>query len=196
MLSQDGGGRLPEDLALCGSPIDLAIEATDADGLLASWLDDEWWTDVIVRFGESPVTVRFSPAPHALLHPLILVQLEMLRQVVPDWRTVGYGYLDDVSTDADIETIARSWYHEIRFIDQCRNGVPRSDRCLPNRAMGELFRMIRHAQSRIEKTTPVLVRMPSGRPAAKSAPTPKRPPSTMPTSTPWLEHAIDYAVPN
>ncbi len=193
VLSQDGGGVLPANLT--ARPVDLAIEATDAEGLVAPWLDDEWWTEVIVRFGQSPVTVRFSPTPRALLHPLILSQIEMLRQVVPGWRTVGYGYLDDLSTAADIESIASSWYHEIRFIDHCRSGVPRSDRCAPNRAMGELFRLIRNAQSRIGMTTPVLVRMSSGGATPKLAASSE---SVRPTVSALArrEHTMDSAAPN
>ena len=152
-----GIGRLPEHGDI--DNVELTIEATNADQELADWCDDDWWTDVIVCWGDRRVTLRFSPTPGALLHPVILYQLEMLRRVTPNWRLIGYGYRDDVTTVGDVAAIARSWYHEVRFIDQPRPGLVAADRFGSGARLDELFGRIRRAQAEVGMTTPILVRM-------------------------------------
>lgn len=161
-------GALPDDDAL--TPVELTIEATNAERDLAAWCDDDWWTEVIIRWADRPVTIRLSPTPGALLHPVLLYQLEMLRRVTPNWRLIGYGYRDDVTGDADVEALARSWYHEIRFIDQPRPGLKASDRFGDHVRLDDLFGRIRRAQAECGMTTPILVRLPSVRIVGASGP--------------------------
>ena len=159
VLSFASEGRLPDDNGL--GPVELTIEATNADRDLAGWCDDDWWTEMIVRWADRPVTVRLSPTPGAMLHPVILYQLEMLRRVTPNWRLVGYGYRDDVVTDGEVMTIARSGYHEVRFIDEPRPDLRASNRFGSPLRLDELFGRVRRAQAQLGMTTPVLVRLPS-----------------------------------
>lgn len=141
-------------------PIELAIQATNSDGELAPWLDDIWWTEAITRWGNECVTVRIAPTPDALLHPVLLYQLHMLRRVVPAWRIVGHAYGDDVRTDDQIKQLAASAYHEVRFVDQARMRSG-SDDVDPRRPLSELFGAIRVEQRGLGLALPVLSRLSS-----------------------------------
>jgi len=169
-----GNGELHDDDA--PGPIELTIEATNAEGDLAAWFDDFWWTDVIERWGYEPVTIHLAPTPQALLHPVVLHQMEMVRRVAPRWRTVGHVYSHDVTSDDATESIACSPYHEIRFLDKERRGAVESERQGKALPIDELFGRIRREQSRLRTMRPVLVRIPSPAtepsvPAAVEAPT-------------------------
>ncbi|MGD2109505.1 MAG: hypothetical protein PVI86_08940 [Phycisphaerae bacterium] len=145
-------------------PILLTVEATNAEGDVAPWLDDLWWTGVIRRWADSAVTVLFAPTPGALLHPVVLHHAEMLRRVEPGWRVVASAYRDDISGIAEISRVARSPYHEVRFFDQDRPGTPTSieeyDRAI---GLDELFGQIRREQVRFDRRQPALVRLPAAR---------------------------------
>ena len=142
-------------------PIVLTIEATNGDSGLAPWLDDIWWTEVIQRWADCHVTVCIAPTPGALLHPVVLHQVEMLRRVVPDWRIVGHAHVDDVASDHDAIRLATAAYHEVRLLDQPRPGMASSDRCTWKLTLEELFGRVRNEQSRLGVTLPVLVRLPA-----------------------------------
>ena len=157
-VSFDGGGELGDDIV--PAPVELTIEATNADGELAGWFSDYWWTEVIQRWGEDPVAVHVAPTPSALLHLVVLNKLEMLRRVAPRWRVVGHTYASEVATDDAIESLATSPYDEVRFIDQPRPGVV-SDRGRWELPLGELFACIRRAQERAGTARPILTRLPS-----------------------------------
>lgn len=161
VAAYDDGG-IPADV-LAG-PILLTIEATNTDSALAAWLDDIWWTDVIQRWADHAVTVAFAPTPGALLHPVVLHHVEMLRRVLPGWRMVGHGYRDDFAGDAEIGRVAKSPYHEVRFFDQSRPRAPQAAQGTRKLALDELFGRIRREQSRIGVTRPALVRLPPGPP--------------------------------
>jgi hypothetical protein len=155
----DGGGALGEELPRV--PFELTIEATNDERELASWLDDEWWADLIRLWGETPVTVHVAPTPGAMLNPVVLYQLDMLRRVTPSWRLVGHAYSDDVDTDAAIADLVRSPYHEVRFVGEPRPTVKPSDRCTEPRPIQQLFGRIRRQQERLDRATPVLVLLPT-----------------------------------
>ncbi len=153
------GGSLKVEAS--SAPVEVVVEATDAAGELAEWLDDHWWTRWITPLGENAVTVRLAPTPGALLHPVVLHHMEMLRRVVPGWRIVGHAHLEDVFTDDDIGALAQSGYHEIRFIDGPRRKVPSSDRGPWRRPFEELFGHIRQVQADAGVATPILIRLPA-----------------------------------
>ena len=155
----DGGGEIGEEAA--AGPIELTIEATSPDGEVAAWLDDDWWTALIERWGEESVTVHIAPTPGALLHPVTIYQVEMVRRVLPRWRVAGHAYLEDMTGVDDIESLATSPYHELRFIDGRRPGSPQSDRLRPSLSIEALFGQIRREQARLGATRPILVRLPS-----------------------------------
>ena len=156
-LDQDG--KLPSE-AVTGS-IHLTIETTNAGGEHPYWFDDTWWADVITRWADEAVTVIIAPTPSAVLHPVLLYQLEMLRRVVPGWRLVGVAYRTDIDLDQDIRAAATSPYHEFRIIDSPRPGSLQSDR-RADRAVESLLASLRREQSAANATSPVLVRLPAG----------------------------------
>lgn len=155
----DGSGDLGKDLPT--GPLELTIEATGEDMELASWLVDEWWTELIQVLADSQVTVHVAPTPGALLNPVVLYQLEMLRRVSPNWRLVGHAFTDDVATDAAVSDLVRSPYHEVRFADDPRPDAGPVDRRSWKPSIDKLFGQIRQQQTRLGRTTPILVRLPS-----------------------------------
>lgn len=160
----EGNGSLGDDVA--PAPLELTIEATNARLEIAPWLVDEWWTEVIRRWADCPVTVHISPTPGALLHPVVLHQLQMLRRVTPSWRLVGHAYADDVPTEDAVAEFVKAPYHEVRFTDQPRWGTSQGDRFSWTPPLEELFARIHREHSRLGTTAPVLVRLPSTVPKA------------------------------
>lgn len=143
-------------------PLDLRLEATDSAGALATWLDDGWWTQLLSRWCDETVTVTLSPTRDALLHPVLLHQLEMLRRVALAWRLIGIAYRDDVRPNdpAAVRALSTSPYHEVRFLDAVRPVQTRrqeSEACAP---LADLLAAIRADQLRHGRTTPILVRAP------------------------------------
>lgn len=154
-----GSGELAPELS--NHPIELFLEVTDAEGELATWFHDGWWTEMLARWAETPITVFVEPTPLALLHPVVLYEVEMLYRMAPQWRLVGYVYRDDLSTDDDVATLAGSAYQEVRFIDENRPGQFLNDRLDCEIKIEQLFARIRREQARVGSTRPALVRLPS-----------------------------------
>ncbi len=100
-----------------GARVDYCIEATAPDGSLASWLDDEWWIDVLERWSDTGMSIQIAPTPDAILHPILLYQLEMVRRVACDWGVVGFAHWSEFNSEDAMKQAARSPYHEIRVID-------------------------------------------------------------------------------
>ncbi|MBI4718016.1 MAG: hypothetical protein HY763_09450 [Planctomycetes bacterium] len=153
-------------------PIELTIEATSPQGELAPWFDDLWWTELVTCCAEESVTVHLAPTPGALLHPVVLHQLDMVFRVAPRWRVVGQAFRDDIAGADGIELLARSPFHEVRVIDGFRNPDVAVRRLQPL-AVEELFAEVMREQRRIGARLPVLVRLPAR--AALAAPTEARP---------------------
>lgn len=169
LAAYDGGGI---GGYVAAGPILLTIEATNGDSELASWLDDLWWTDVIQRWAEYAVTVAVAPTPGALLNPVVLHHVEMLRRVLPAWRIIGHAYRDDLAHDEEIIRVANSPYHEVRFFDQSRPRPSQSDQPARALALEELFGRIRREQLRMNLTRPALVRLPPGPPGLRAGSSP------------------------
>lgn len=170
----DGDGAFGDDAV--DGPLELTLEATNDAGLLAVWCDDVWWTEAITRWGDQPAVVYLAPTPGALLHPVVLHQLEMVFRIAPLWRLIGETYAEDFSDYDAIETLARSAYHEVRFLECPRPTRPTAHRRLEPMSIDELFGRIRREQLRLGATRPILVRLPSPQTAAEpssiSPPTP------------------------
>jgi hypothetical protein len=155
----DNGGDLGDEVH--AGPIELCIEATNADGQIADFFDDAWWLEVIERWADEQVTVKMLHTPAALLHPITLHHMEMVARVAPRWRLVGRAYVSDVTTDEDIVALAQSPYHEVRFIDQPRPGPAGSKRSIGTLPIAELIGRIRREQERMNASHPILVRLPA-----------------------------------
>jgi len=146
------------------APTDLTLEVTNAEGEVAAWFDDFWWTEVLERWGDEPVTLHIAATPNALVHRAVLHQLEMVSRIAARWRIVGHAWRDALATDESVRELARSPYHEVRILDE--SGPP----ALPgeNRPAGwpvdELFGRIRREQADVGAVRPILVRLPSRSP--------------------------------
>lgn len=178
-----GGGRLLDDVP--PGPLQVVIESTNAEGSLAAWFHDDWFTELIRRFGDDFVTLRIAPTPDALLHPCVWHQAEMVRRVLPHWRVIATAYLSDVRTTEDIGAVAASPFHEVRFFDQVRAGAYLHARMSPPMTVEELFGRIRRQQAEHTGRSPVLVRLPARTPVAprgKDIEMPQSRPSAIPSS--------------
>ena len=159
LISFASEGQLGDDSA--PEPTELVIEATNAEGELGHWLDDSWWTEVIERWGDDPITLHIAETPGALLHLVVLHQLEMVRRIAPIWRIVGHAYREDLADDEAIKQLGRGPYDEVRVIDAFRPGRPPSDRHHPVISLDELFGRIRRVQTDTGTKRPILVRLPA-----------------------------------
>jgi hypothetical protein len=140
------------------TPTDVLIEATDADGETVAWFDDWWWMECLSRWKNDKLTVHILPSPAALLHPVVLHHVQMVRRVAPTWRLVGHCWLAELDLDASPPALARSPYHEVRVIDSPMPdaGVNRNPNAAPR--IEDLFGRIRQEQRAIGATLPALVR--------------------------------------
>jgi hypothetical protein len=143
--------------------VQLTIECTNEAMEFASWLTDDWWATVIQHWADRVVTVHIAPTPTALLHPVLLYQLAMVRRVEPRWRIVGQAFVDDIITDDAVAELAQSPYHEVRFRDSPRVVAPPSDRVSWTPTIEDLFGRLRRDQERLDRSTPILVRLPADR---------------------------------
>ncbi len=105
-------------------PIELCIEATDAEGKLVPWLTDEWWIRTHSFCKDRTVTIVILPTTRSLLDSVVLYQLEMVRRIAPKWRIIGYAYATDTKSESDAEKWASTPYDEIRFCEN--NAVPQN----------------------------------------------------------------------
>lgn len=169
-IRYDSHGELSKNIP--HGSIELTVEPTDPEGMLCEWFDDDWWMDVVQRWVDDQVTVYIAPTPIAILHPVVLHHVEMLRRVCTRWRVVGYAYTNDICTNEDIEAFVASHFHEVRFIDETRSDMAISDRMEPL-PLEKLFASIRQLQASKGATLPVLVRMPAGTGPKISMPDPK-----------------------
>lgn len=148
-------------LADITGPADLVLEATNDGGELAPWFVDEWWVDLIERFAEHPITIVIAPTQASLVNADVLHYMEMLHRVTPNWRLIAFAFPGDLRSLDDIELIARSPYHEVRFIDSMRPGVKKDERMTTDLPLEELFGGIRRTQAEVNAKRPVLVRLPA-----------------------------------
>ena len=157
----DGSTNFPEEAT--PGPVELRIEATNDEGVLAEWCGDDWWAIVLQRWGDDEVTVRVEPTPEALFHPILRYQMEMLRRVAPRWRLIGHLFRDDVADDEALAVLATSPYHEVRVFDDRRPSVVDAPRKAFVASCAELFARIRERQNKAGLISPVMVRLPAPR---------------------------------
>ncbi len=165
-LTANGEGRIPDQPGQ--GPIELTLEVTHESGDFALWFHDDWWADLIERWGDEAVTIQIAPTPAALLHPVTLHQVEMARRVVPRWRLIGHAYLSDIAPQ-EIVLLARTFYDEVRVIDAPRPTSARSSTDRYDLSIEELFSQVRREQAELGTTRPILVRIPKGETAGPAA---------------------------
>jgi hypothetical protein len=162
-LTHDGDGSLPapEPSGPPAPPAELWLEATTPEGVLSPWLNDLWWSDVLQAWGDELLSVHILPTPTALLHPWLNSQLKMVRRVAPRWRLVGHAYAHECSQDTELEAIATSLYHEVRFIETAPPSGENGSADKPT--VAELIRRVRDRQTELGIQQPVLVCLPMGK---------------------------------
>ncbi|HRX86197.1 MAG TPA: hypothetical protein P5572_14350 [Phycisphaerae bacterium] len=166
-VTADTSEPLPADAET--PPSELLLEATDAAGEPAAWLDDFFWMSALQAWSNAPLTVRFLPTPHSLLHPVVLHHVSMLRRVAPQWRVVGHCHVNDLAEDGAINAAAQSPYHELHIAEGAREGEPRPAH--PLRIEDALAR-IRRIQVANGRTMPIIVCVrPQHRAASPTTPT-------------------------
>lgn len=140
------------------TPTDVLIETTNADGDTAVWFDDWWWMECLSRWKNDKLTVHVLPSPAALLHPVVLHHVQMVRRVAPTWRLVGHCWLADLDLDAAPPALARSPYHEVRVIDapMPNTSLNRNPNAAPR--IEDLLGGVRREQRALGVTLPALVR--------------------------------------
>ncbi len=144
-------------------PAVLSLETTDQCGLRASWMDDTWWLELVSEWSDDPLTVKIEATPDALLNPVTLYQLGMLRRVGVRWHLVGYVQVSDLAREEELIEIARSPYHEVRFIETITPLEVARGRTVGPWNVDEVFGRIRAAQQAANTRSPILVRVSSGR---------------------------------
>lgn len=155
-----GKGELPAETP--PGLIELTIQATNEEFDIAQWFDADWWTDVIQRWADHPVTVHIAPTPGALLHPVVLLHLESLRRVVPGWRLVGHAMPEDLESQDAVAQLAVTGYHEVRFHGQPSSDTACTDRGASRQTAEQVMARLREELNRLGAKTPILVRLPAG----------------------------------
>jgi hypothetical protein len=141
-------------------PGELHLEATDDGGEPADWFDDYWWVDVLQRWQEHPLAIHILATPGALLHPVVLHQMDMLRRVASHWRRIGHCHVDDVITDDAMQRLAVSPYDEVRVLDAFRPGAGKSAAERRDVRVERLFGQVLRLQAASGATRPILIRVP------------------------------------
>ena len=165
------------------APAELHLETTDETGEPADWFDDYWWMDTLERWQHNALAVHILPTPRALLHPVVIHQVEMLYRVAPKWRRVGHCYVDDVTSEEDIRLLAISSYDEIRVVDAFRPGTSRGEAELRDVKIERLIAQVMRAQSSLGATRPLLIRVPPPQEPTTPAPTKSRPTTVAATAS-------------
>jgi len=149
-----GDGKLGDEEP--SPPAEVLIEPTEPTGEVAYWLDDIWWLELLQRWAERSLTVHVLPSPAALLHPVVLHHLGMLKRVAPRWRLIGHGRCADFNGNGDIETLATSAYDEVRILAESGTGDSTGSKHAVR--IEDLFRQVLQVQRAAGVLRPILVR--------------------------------------
>ena len=141
-------------------PEELRLEATYENGQISSWFDDHWWLETLQRWKSRPLTIHILPSPEALLHPIVLHELEMVRRMGIAWKLIGHCYLSDIAHAQMIERAAVNQYDEIRMIDEDRASSESYDVRPAQLTTAELFEEIKTIQSMEKVSAPLMTRAP------------------------------------
>lgn len=160
-FSADGGGDHGPEIGRF--PQDLRIEATHANGQISVWFDDAWWLESLRRWKDVSLHVHILPTPDALLHPMVLHELEMLRRLQLSWRLIGHCYLSDIAHPLLISRVAVNQYDEIRVINENRPVTESFETPPAKMTLAELFEAVRATQSAEKVSVPLLTRAPAPR---------------------------------
>ena len=158
-IKADSDGTLGDELGLF--PTDIRIEATYDDGQIATWFSDDWWIELLQRYKDRPLTLHMMPTAEALLHPIVLHELEMVRRLQTPWRLIGHCYLSDIGHPMLISKIVASPYDEIRVVTENRPNNGKAVLRTSQLSLAELLERVKSQQMAEQSVYPLLTRAPS-----------------------------------
>lgn len=141
-------------------PTELRLETTYVDGRIATWFDDAWWLETLRRWKDRSLTIHILPTPDALLHPIVLHELEMVHRMLTSWRVIGHCYLPDIAQPILMPRLAVNQYDEIRIIDTERPESQDQDIRPARMTLDEVFERVRVIQIEQQTHRPLLTRAP------------------------------------
>ncbi len=142
------------------TPTDLRLETTYEDGSIVAWFDDYWWIELLRRWKERPLTIHMLPTADALLHPVVLHELEMVRRLTTPWRLIGHCYLSDIGHPSLLRRVAVNPYDEIRVIDADRPSTESFETAAAVLTLSEIFERVHEIQRDEQIPKPLLTRAP------------------------------------
>lgn len=144
-------------------PQDLKLEVTQENGQIAVWFDDTWWLEALRRWKDVSLNLHILPSPDALLHPIVLHELDMVRRLQLSWRLIGHCYLSDIAQPTVLQRVAVNQYDEVRVIDRDRASTDAYDARPAKFTFAELNEKVRALQAMEKVSTPLLTRAPAPR---------------------------------
>ncbi len=144
-------------------PEELRLETTYENGQIASWFDDNWWLETLHRWKDRPLTIHILPTPEALLHTIVLHELEMVRRLQISWKLIGHCYLSDVAHPQLVTRAAVNQYDEIRIIDEHRTPSESYEVRPAKLTIAEVFEQIKTIQASEKVSAPLMTRSPAPR---------------------------------
>ena len=156
-----GDGSHGPDIGVC--PEALHLETTHQDGQIVAWFDDNWWLETLRRWKDRSLTIQIMPTADALLHPIVLHELEMVRRLQTPWRLIGNCYLSDIGHPLRLPRVAVNHYDEIRVIDKDRPCCDAYEARPSKLTLDEVFDQVRTIQSAEKVSAPLLTRAPEPR---------------------------------
>ncbi len=141
-------------------PTDIRLETTFDNGQISPWFVDDWWIAMLRRFKDHSLSLHVLPTTDALLHPIVMHELEMVRRLQTPWRLIGHCYLDDVGHSMLVHKISLAPYDEIRVITADRPQDDRSVKRVAQLSFEELAKRVRTQQIAEKMVYPLLTRAP------------------------------------
>ncbi len=158
-IKADSNGSLGDELGMF--PTDIRIDCTYDDGQITTWFSDDWWIDLLQRFKDRSLNLHIMPTAEALLHPIVLHELEMVRRLQTPWRLIGHCYLSDVGHPMLVNKIVFSPYDEIRIVTDerpCNGSAVKQSASL---SLAELLDRVKTQQIADRTVYPLLTRAPA-----------------------------------
>jgi hypothetical protein len=155
--ANDGGRRPREDGP---RPSELRLETTYPGGRIVEWFEDNWWLETLRLWKDRRLAIHILPTPDALLHPIVLHEIEMIRRMETPWTVIGHCYLSDVNHPTLVSRVATSPYDEVRIIDALRPVTDEYDVRPGKFSIAEFLDQVRAAQITERAVTPLLTKAP------------------------------------
>ncbi|MEE9296037.1 MAG: hypothetical protein V3W34_13890 [Phycisphaerae bacterium] len=144
-------------------PEELRLETTYENGQIASWFDDNWWLETLQRWKDRPLTIHILPTPEALLHTIVLHELEIVRRLQISWKLIGHCYLSDIAYPQMVTRAAVNQYDEIRVMDEDRTPSESYEVRPAKLTIADMFEQVKTIQASEKVSAPLMTRAPAPR---------------------------------